>query len=254
MTRDFTLTVYKSLIESMQGGGYTIVTFEDYLRHAPSRCIILRHDVDHRAGNALRTAALEKDLGIKGTYYFRIVSSSNQPAIIREIAGMGHEIGYHYEDLSLAGGDHSRAYQNFLVNLEYFRQFYPVSTICMHGRPLSFLDNKKLWEHYNYKDSNLIGEPYFDVDFDRVLYLTDTGRHWNSSRSNYFDKVISSYHINLSSTSDVIRCLHRNCLPDQVMITIHPERWNEAIFPWMAELTGQNIKNLAKVMLRRFIR
>jgi len=32
-------------------------------------------------------------------------------------------------------------------------------------------------------------EPYFDVDFKEVLYLTDTGRRWDGDAFNIRDKV-----------------------------------------------------------------
>ncbi len=59
----------------------------------------------------------------------------------------------------------------------------------MYGSPLSKYDNKLLWKYYNYKDFGIIGEPYFDVDFSKVLYLTDTGRRWNGDRVSIRDKV-----------------------------------------------------------------
>ena len=57
----------------------------------------------------------------------------------------------------------------------------PVKTICMHGSPLSKWDNRDLWKRYNYRDFGIIAEPYFDLDFDEVFYITDTGRSWNKS-------------------------------------------------------------------------
>jgi len=45
-------------------------------------------------------ARLENELGIKATYFFRTIPHTFKPEIIKEIAGMGHEIGYHYENLS----------------------------------------------------------------------------------------------------------------------------------------------------------
>jgi len=41
-------------------------------------------------------------MGIRGTYYFRIVPESFDENVIKEIYSMGHEVGYHYEDMSLA--------------------------------------------------------------------------------------------------------------------------------------------------------
>jgi hypothetical protein len=49
-----------------------------------------------------------------------------------------------------------------------------------------------LWKYYDYKDFGLIGEPYFDVDFDKVLYLTDTGRRWDGEAVSVRDKVIGT--------------------------------------------------------------
>ena len=62
--------------------------------------IILRHDVDRLPENSLETAKIEHDLGINGTYYFRIGPESYDENIIKQIAGLGHEVGYHYEKLS----------------------------------------------------------------------------------------------------------------------------------------------------------
>ena len=39
------------------------------------------------------------------------------------------------------------------------------------------------------EDFGIIAEPYFDVDFDDVLYLTDTGRRWDGDEFNIRDKV-----------------------------------------------------------------
>ena len=44
-------------------------------------------------------------LGIKGVYYFRAVPESWDESIIKEIASLGHEIGYHYENLTTCNGN-----------------------------------------------------------------------------------------------------------------------------------------------------
>jgi hypothetical protein len=48
-----------------------------------SRVIILRHDVDRRPGNALKTARLEHDPGIPASCYFRAVPESWDEAGVR---------------------------------------------------------------------------------------------------------------------------------------------------------------------------
>ena len=44
---------------------------------------------------------------------------------------------------------------------------------------------------YDYRDYDIIGEPYFDLDFDEFFYLTDTGMRWNAGRFSIRDKVNS---------------------------------------------------------------
>ncbi len=59
----------------------------------------------------------------------------------------------------------------------------------MHGSPLSKYDNKKIWEKYDYRDYGIIADPSFDIDYDEVFYITDTGRSWNNSNVSIRDKV-----------------------------------------------------------------
>ena len=171
---DFTLLAYRKLLLAIKDAEYSFFTFEDWCNgNATGRYIILRHDVDLKASNSLATAKIESELGIQATYYFRIVPQSNQPDIILKIAELGHEIGYHYEDLSLFNGDVEKSIEHFKFQLNYFRQFYPVRTICMHGSPTSKFDNRDLWKSINYRDFDVIGEPYLDfLDTEKnVLYI-----------------------------------------------------------------------------------
>ena len=139
---DFTIKTYKRLLETLKKSGYTFQPFVDFIEKPAEKAIILRHDVDERAGNALKMAKAEHELGIKATYYFRIVKISNKPEVIKQIVGLGHELGYHYEDYSSCNGDMDKAIIQFSKNLEYFRFFYPVKTVCMHGSSMSEYDNR----------------------------------------------------------------------------------------------------------------
>jgi 3-dehydroquinate synthetase len=97
---DFTLYSYKQLISTLQFQGYFCQTFEEYIQNSKHKVVILRHDVDRKPENALVIAKIERDAGIKASYYFRIVKESYDEDIIRQIAELGHEIGYHYENLA----------------------------------------------------------------------------------------------------------------------------------------------------------
>ena len=102
---DFTLSIYKQFLETLIAKGFSFVTFKDYIESKDSfndkHIIILRHDVDHFPRNSLKTAEIENSLGINGVYYFRIITGLFDIRVIEKIASLGHEIGYHYEDVDL---------------------------------------------------------------------------------------------------------------------------------------------------------
>jgi len=350
--RDFTLYTFLQLLTTLKEQQYTFMTFAGFISHPAPKSVILRHDVDARKMNSLQTAILEKELGIIGTYYFRTVSGSFDEDIIKQIAGLGHEIGYHYEDVSLMAERqkikvksrskveipiyreqkreekrhwtqdtrHTEeelvkiAIESFRDNLERLRRIVPVKTICMHGSPMSRWDNRLLWKYYDYRNFGIIGEPYFDVNFEEVLYLTDTGRCWDGDLVSIRDKAQGSglraqerarlrdeelqtpatqdpapsipaeaffdlrskakevakagtkhpvYQPKLQrrlapstkhpatfrsfhSTFDIIRAAETGSLPAKIMFTIHPQRWDNRMLPWIRELVWQNVKNVGK--------
>ena len=98
--QDFTLITYRKLLYNLYANGYSFQTLHDYTQQTEAKFVILRHDVDRFPKNALLIAKIEKEASIKASYYFRIVKESYDENIIRQIANMGHEIGYHYENLS----------------------------------------------------------------------------------------------------------------------------------------------------------
>ncbi|MCQ2341164.1 MAG: hypothetical protein MJZ48_01730 [Paludibacteraceae bacterium] len=240
---DFTRQKYRQLVQALQQSGLPFT---------------LRHDVDKRPYHSLALAQIEAELGVKAVYYFRCLPCSNNSDVIRQIVALGHEIGYHYEDMSLCKGDHQAAMQHFEQWLTYFRQFYPVHRICMHGAPTSQYDGKDLWKHYNYRDYGVDYEPYFDEDYTTTFYLTDTGRCWDGYRVSVRDKVAqqeewNSRGLTFHSTDDIIRWLTNSPLQrfagsslSSVLITTHPQRWCSSPVEWCQELCTQSIKNIIK--------
>lgn len=256
---DFTLKKYTELLLKLKEAGYLFLTFEQYCseKDSPSdgSFVVLRHDVDLKAENSLAIAKLEHSLGTQSSYYFRVVKESNKPEVIKDIVGLGHEIGYHYEDMSICGGDVEMALNHFKQQLAYFRQYYPVKTICMHGAPRSKFDSRDLWKSTSYHDFGIIGEPYFDVDFSKVFYLTDTGRRWDGFNVSIRDKIPVYqdewirkglvYH----ATDDLINAISDGNMPKQMMMTTHPQRWTNNKFLWIKEFCCQSIKNSVKGLL-----
>ena len=256
--RDFSLDIYRTLLETLLAKGYRLISYRDYVVTScrdDEKFVILRHDVDAKPWNSLKTAQIEHSLGAKATYYFRVGSESNVPEVIRSIAKLGHEIGYHYEDMSLCGGNVDKAWSHFQTWLAYFRQYYAVETICMHGAPTSKWDGKDLWKKYDYKSLGIIGEPYMDTDYSDVFYLTDTGRCWDGYKVSVRDKIPgyqdewTKAGLTWHTTPQLIRAIETNQLPKHVMITTHPQRWANSTEEWYKEFVLQKAKNIVKRIL-----
>lgn len=250
---DFTLRIFRSLLFTLKKQGYQFFTFEEYCNQkVDGKYVILRHDVDLRINHSFITAQLEAEMGIKASYYFRVKEAKNQAEVIRKIASLGHEIGYHYTDLVDANGDTEKAITLFDKHLELFRKIAPICSIAMHGSPTSKFDNRDIWKRYDYQDYGIIGEPYFDIDFTQVHYLTDTGRMWDGERYNVRDKVVDGERTTIysfHSTQDMIQAIAAGAFPKQVMITTHPQRWTDNILMWVLEFVLQGIKNRLKQLL-----
>lgn len=235
---DFTLTKYSTLLDALKTYDF--------------QTLILRHDVDLLPKNSLRTAQLEAEKGMRGIYYFRAVPESWDETIIREIAGQGHEIGYHYESLTTCKGDVDAAYIDFCKNLESLRALVPVKSICMHGSPRSPYDSKDIWKKYDYHALGIENEPYLDTDFSKTFYLTDTGRRWDGYKVSVRDKIPqyldewTAKGLTFHTTDDVIDGLRTGRIPKNLMITVHPQRWNPFGMAWCKEMVLQNAKNIVK--------
>jgi hypothetical protein len=265
---DFTNNTYIKLLNALLSLGYSFQTFNEFFKSPESEFIILRHDVDRLSNNTLKLAQIENSIGLNSTYFFRMKNKgidTYHEKIIKKIANMGHEIGYHYEDLTITKGNLDKAYYSFYQNLKRLRTIYPIVTICMHGSPLSKYDSRKIWQKYDYRKLGIIGEPYFDVDYSQVLYLTDTGRRWDGNKFNLRDKVSKrSIVINdklfnkiadfqnqfqFRSTFEIIRSAELGILPNKIILNVHPQRWFNPGIDWAIELISQNFKNYVKYLI-----
>lgn len=246
---DFTVKKYINLLDSLISAGYNFQTFEEFLKKPQNKAVVLRHDVDLMPENSLAFARIQNKKGVKGVYYFRAVKESWSEKIIKEIHNLGHEVGYHYENMTVFKGNYEKSIMDFNDNLEKLRKLTPVTTICMHGSPMSKYDSKDMWKKYKYSDFGIIGEPYFDVNFNKIFYITDTGRRWDGDRVSVRDKVETIYTFSFSKTDEIITEANNNNLPDQIMFTFHPQRWNDNLVKWSKELVLQNLKNVIKRIL-----
>lgn len=98
--RDFTFFSYEHLLDAITKVNTGVHQISTYC--SDTKGVMIRHDVDRRPQKALIMGKIEATRGIGATYYFRDVPESFSPPIMDELTSMGHEMGFHYESLSLA--------------------------------------------------------------------------------------------------------------------------------------------------------
>ena len=247
---DFTTTMYEKLCKTIVKSDYSAVTVADFLEKNPTNVIILRHDVDRVPSTALTMAKIEHKYNLCSTYYFRHTDSVFKEDIIREIAALGHEIGYHYETLSKAKGDCNRAGKLFKQELQQFRAITSVKTASMHGRPLSKWNNLDLFDYHGFEAFDLLGEAYLSIDFRKVHYYSDTGRTWHGSKYNVRDKVESiPGHVELETTMELIELVRKHQC-DSLCLLTHPNRWTDSKIGWAVSYFTDSVINLAKITIK----
>lgn len=250
MAPDFTFSRYQRLLLLLKRAGYRLLPLIDWLDEQPAEpCVILRHDVDRAPEKALEFARIEHEIGVKSSYYFRVVKESWEEDIITQIHQLGHEIGYHYEDVSLNNGELDKSWFHFRQSLWRLRLLAPVRTICQHGSPRSPFDNKTLWEHFDYRTLDIVCEPYLDLDFHQIFYITDAGRGWNRTASVLRDHVDSGFNIPVEDSLEIARHAVDGRLPRTVMLNIHPHNWASGTSNWWKILLWQGLKNQIKTGL-----
>jgi len=202
------LDAYERLLGIAIDAGYEIVGVERFWSQVQveprvpeqdpaRRRLVLRHDVDTDPGTAAAMWRIERRLGVRSSYYFRL--STLDVSLARGIAEDGGEAGYHYEELAtlakrrgLRDADRvlallPEARKLFARNLARLRALtgLPIVTAASHGdfanRVLD-LPNWLLLADMEFRESVGIAVETYDEALTRHLSrrYSDTlrPRHW----------------------------------------------------------------------------
>jgi len=230
VTEGFTHAAYARLLDAIRDAGCETLTVREYLTggRLPERFVVLRHDVDRKPARAEALARLEADLGVAATYYFH-------PSAFREtrserVAGLGHEVGYHYDDLATARGDRETARALFANNLRVFRRACDVATVSPHAAALSSHDNASLWEHAaSFEEFGLLGDADRSVDYVDLTFFSDAGRTF---RERPADRARSLGERHQAATADAVDDLASRFREGDVQracVLTHPRRWTTSL-------------------------
>jgi hypothetical protein len=176
----FKLSHYEYCLKSAKDKGYSFALLKDHEKCTNERMIFLRHDIDSDPDLALNFSDIEKKLGIKATYFFRVHSEDNLFSLgnyraIKRIMKEGHEIGLHAEtDYASLVGEHElpmlsrdRAVLEAIIGSK-------ISGVSMHEPSRSIWrlqksDIEKLGFKYDAYDARLL---------EKFKYISDSSCRW----------------------------------------------------------------------------
>lgn len=274
----FSFNAYNKLIELILESERPIIGIEKFLidRNAGTpindKLVAIRHDVDYSPLRALKMAQIEAEYEISTTYYIRRKFFDNNVDIIRQIAALGHEIGYHYEEVDThqkaPNKQVARDAVGFFIGslLDLDNLGFNIKTICAHGNPLSDVDNRQVVHLIRSDDwldklaftydrdlivekisNRLIGDASIDItgeDFD--IYIPDTGRF--NPRYNLKDHIDNCSTVGLSNLNSLKEILD-NKENKRIYMNMHPDRWSESKIVWLYDLALDTCKNFIKLFM-----
>lgn len=99
------LKTYRRYITFALDNGYRVCGLEEFYQNRGSkdRFFVLRHDVDTVTPATYQMLLVEKELGVKSTYYFRTCTIDKK--LIDNMFELGFEVGFHYETLAAYAAD-----------------------------------------------------------------------------------------------------------------------------------------------------
>jgi hypothetical protein len=176
----FRLSHYEYCLSTAKAKGYSFSLMKNSENIAKENVIFLRHDVDSDPGLALNFSNIEKKLGIRATYFFRVHAEDNlfsldNYRVIQRILKDGHEIGLHAETdfASLVGERGLSTLSRGKTVLEAIVG-RTISGLSMHEptrsvRSLKKSDFKRLGFQYDAYDPRFL---------ERLKYISDSSCRW----------------------------------------------------------------------------
>jgi hypothetical protein len=223
-TRPFSMERYREILQLALDQHYWFPTVSEVGRPplTARRFLLIRHDIDVSVDAALEMATVEREFGIKTSYYVRLhcpyynILEQETLKKILMIRDMGHEIGLHYEALFFKA-------LGFNVVTGIFRDIRiledilsaKIKSISQHNPSLSDV-YPELWGKYI--------DAYSPLLVKDVKYFGDSGRRW---REGCISEKIGKY--------------------EQIHVLIHAYSWTKWNENWEDNFRAHGDAAIAKI-------
>lgn len=184
---EFTYKAYEAFLCLLKEHGYTTTDYHNWEKFP--RCAILRHDIDNDIEKALELAKIERDAGVKSTYFTLVTSdfynvySAKSEKLLHQIIDCGHEIGLHFDEVRYAEFSELQAAASIILEeAEFLGKIIgeKVTTVSMHRPSKMMLD----------ADLQIPGmiNSYGQVFFKGFKYISDSRKRWREP----VDEIVES--------------------------------------------------------------
>ena len=203
---DFTANNYRDLLR-LAKEMYLFRSFPDYC--ADEKFVIWRHDVDMSPQRALKLARIENEEDVTATYFFDPhslfynVLEKACAEIIKEIIGLGHQIGVHFDPAFYDAKDTETLEHWLRFERELFERIFgtEVKAFSFHcTTPFTIASNKA-----KYAGMINANSAYFREE---VGYCSDSNGYWR------FDRL-----------EDVLS----DGRHERLQVLTHPAHWQEEV-------------------------
>jgi len=226
------LDAYRELLESSQAAGYEIVSLErlwDLVVNGDPdparRLLVLRHDIDTDGATAAAMWAIDRAMGVRSSYFFRLATLD--VTLMADITAGGGHASYHYEELaSVAKRRRLRSGPALLAHLPEARDLFqreierlrtltglPMRVVAAHG---DFV-NRQL----GVPNQEILADPAFrrevgiDLEaYDQVLLERLPERYSDVAHPRYW------------TPGDPAVAIHRG--EPAIQVLVHPRHWRVA--------------------------
>ncbi|MFW9956849.1 MAG: hypothetical protein ACFFCT_02150 [Candidatus Odinarchaeota archaeon] len=208
--RGYRLDQYRAFLHIIKDDRFDVVLFNDHLRDDFSKNkvnVLLRHDVDISLSRARKMYEIEKEQGIKSTYFFRMhaekYSYNEAKSLIAQLVNDGYGIGLHYDELSFTRGNKEKAIALFKEDLSELRKIGTTHIVCAHGH--SKYKNRAMWEELD-RESLQVWSAY-DIKHD--LYISEAGGK----------RIVDS------EGKHILQKIEETTMGQVIQVLIHPDWW-----------------------------
>ena len=138
---EFTYDAYRKLLLTFKNNGYQDIFYQE--ADMTKKQVILRHDIDNSIEDALKIAEIEKEVGMKSTYFVLIgtefynLFTKRSKEMIEKIIAYGHSVQLHFDVTNYEIGSKEDLIQMIEKEMRILEMItkQPVHVVSFH-RPL----------------------------------------------------------------------------------------------------------------------